>query len=139
MAAENIIDVVVPEGGESVTEADIGEWLKKIGDHVSVDEPIVSLETDKAAMDVAAPAAGVIVEVQGAEGDTVPVGALLARIETGGDVGASAGAGASAAPAAAPAASAGGGKMVEVVVPEGGESVTEADIGEWLKNVGDSV
>ena len=145
MAAENIIDVVVPEGGESVTEADIGEWLKKIGDHVAVDEPIVSLETDKAAMDVAAPAAGVIVEVQGAEGDTVPVGALLARIETGGDVGASAGAGASAvaganaAPAAAPVASTGGGKMVEVVVPEGGESVTEADIGEWLKNVGDSV
>ena len=77
------VNVVVPEGGESVTEADIGEWLKKVGDAVAIDEPIVSLETDKAAMDVSAPAAGVIKEIHGAEGDTVEVGALLAVIEVG--------------------------------------------------------
>ncbi|MEO1013748.1 MAG: 2-oxoglutarate dehydrogenase complex dihydrolipoyllysine-residue succinyltransferase [Pseudomonadota bacterium] len=142
MAAEEIIDVVVPEGGESVTEADIGEWLKKVGDAVSVDDPIVSLETDKAAMDVAAPAAGVIVEVNGAEGDTVPVGALLARIKVGASAAASNGAApasAGTAPAAPQSAASGGGEPIEVVVPEGGESVTEADIGEWLKKVGDAV
>ena len=95
-ASGELIEVVVPEGGESVTEADIGEWLKKAGDAVAVDEPIVSLETDKAAMDVSAPKAGVIKEIHGEEGDTVEVGALLAVIEVG------------AAAAAAPAASANG-------------------------------
>ncbi len=141
MAAEEIIDVVVPEGGESVTEADIGEWLKKVGDAVAVDDAIVSLETDKAAMDVAAPAAGVIVEAMGAEGDTVAVGAVLARIK----VGASAASSAPTTNGAAPAVSApqqaasGGGDLIEVLVPEGGESVTEADIGEWLKKAGDAV
>lgn len=78
------IEVRVPASGESVTEADIGEWLKKEGDRVALDEPIVSLETDKAAMDVPAPAAGVIKSTHAKEGDTVEVGALLAVIETGG-------------------------------------------------------
>ena len=81
--AGELIDVVVPEGGESVTEADIGEWLKNVGDTVAQDEPIVSLETDKAAMDVPAPTAGVIREVKAKEGDTVAVGAVLAVIEAG--------------------------------------------------------
>ena len=78
-----IIEIRVPEGGESVTEADIGEWLKNVGDAVTTDEPIVSLETDKAAMDVSAPKSGVIKELHGEEGDTVEVGALLATIEVG--------------------------------------------------------
>ncbi|MEL7490918.1 MAG: 2-oxoglutarate dehydrogenase complex dihydrolipoyllysine-residue succinyltransferase [Pseudomonadota bacterium] len=78
-----IIEIRVPEGGESVTEADIGEWLKKVGDAVATDEPIVSLETDKAAMDVSAPKSGVIKALHGEEGDTVEVGALLATIEVG--------------------------------------------------------
>lgn len=77
------IQIVVPEGGESVTEADIGEWFKKEGDAVDVDEPIVSLETDKAAMDVSAPKAGVITKLFGEEGDTVEVGAPLATITVG--------------------------------------------------------
>jgi len=78
------IEVRVPQSGESVTEADIGEWLKKEGDSVALDEPIVSLETDKAAMDIPAPAAGVITKIAAQEGDTVEVGALLAVIQTGG-------------------------------------------------------
>ena len=73
------IEVRVPESGESVTEADVGEWLKKEGDAVALDEPIVSLETDKAAMDVPAPAAGVLTKIAVQEGDTVEVGALLRR------------------------------------------------------------
>ena len=64
------VEVRVPTLGESVTEADIGEWFKKVGDSVDVDEPIVSLETDKAAMDVSAPSAGTITKIEGSEGDT---------------------------------------------------------------------
>ncbi|WP_425410177.1 2-oxoglutarate dehydrogenase complex dihydrolipoyllysine-residue succinyltransferase [Hyphococcus sp.] len=77
------IEVRVPASGESVTEADIGEWLKKEGDAVERDEPIVSLETDKAAMDVPAPQAGVLKEIKVKEGETVEVGALIAIIEAG--------------------------------------------------------
>ncbi|MFQ5563543.1 MAG: 2-oxoglutarate dehydrogenase complex dihydrolipoyllysine-residue succinyltransferase [Parvularculaceae bacterium] len=77
------IEVRVPASGESVTEADVGAWLKKEGDQVALDEPIVSLETDKAAMDVPAPAAGVLKKIAVKEGDTVEVGALLAVIVKG--------------------------------------------------------
>ena len=95
---------LVPEGGESVTEADIGEWLKKVGDAVTLDEPIVTLETDKAAMDVGAPVAGVIRELKSAEGDTVEVGAVIAVIEKGASASASTN-GAAASAASSPATS----------------------------------
>ena len=100
------VEVRVPEGGESVTEADVGELLKKVGDSVAVDEPIVSLETDKAAMDVPAPVAGVIKEIAVNEGDTVEVGALLAVISAGAAPAAKTNGAAAPAPAAAPAAAA---------------------------------
>ncbi len=77
------MDVVIPALGESVTEATIGEWLKKAGDAVAEDEPIVSLETDKVAVEVNAPAAGVLTELKFAEGDTVNVGAVIATLEPG--------------------------------------------------------
>jgi 2-oxoglutarate dehydrogenase E2 component (dihydrolipoamide succinyltransferase) len=77
------IEVKVPASGESVTEADIGEWFKKEGDTVALDEPLVSLETDKAAMDVPSPAAGVLKEIRAKEGDTVEVGKVIAVIVTG--------------------------------------------------------
>ncbi|WP_336950555.1 2-oxoglutarate dehydrogenase complex dihydrolipoyllysine-residue succinyltransferase [Sphingobium aromaticivastans] len=91
-------EVKVPTLGESVTEATVGQWLKKPGEAVKADEPIVSLETDKVAVDVPAPVAGVLGDIVAKEGDTVQVGALLAYVN--------AGAGAAAAPAAAPAAKA---------------------------------
>ena len=95
-------DVLVPVLGESITEATIGEWLKQPGDHVEQDEPIVSLETDKVAVEVPSPVSGQVAELLAQVGDTVNVGALIARIE-GAD--ASAGAAAkSAAPAAVAAA-----------------------------------
>ncbi|WP_327751803.1 2-oxoglutarate dehydrogenase complex dihydrolipoyllysine-residue succinyltransferase [Sphingobium sp. SJ10-10] len=93
-------EVKVPTLGESVTEATVGQWLKKPGEAVKADEPIVSLETDKVAVDVPAPVAGVLGDIVAKEGDTVQVGALLAYVNAG------AGAGAAAAPAAAPAAKA---------------------------------
>ncbi len=76
-------DIVVPAAGESVTEADIGEWLVKVGDYVNADDPIVSLETDKAAVDVPAPTSGTLKEIKAQEGDTVAVGDVLGILVSG--------------------------------------------------------
>ncbi len=77
------IDIYVPTLGESVSDATISRWIKKAGDTVAVDEPIVELETDKVTVEVPSPVAGKIDEIIVAEGDTVEVGALLARILEG--------------------------------------------------------
>jgi len=96
-------EIKVPALGESVTEGTIAEWLKQPGDAVAADEPIASLETDKVAVDVPSPVAGVLTEHRAAVGDTVEVGAVIALIAEG----AAAGAGAPKAEAApAPAAAA---------------------------------
>ena len=76
-------DVVVPTLGESITEATLGQWLKQPGEAVKADEPIASLETDKVAVEVPSPVAGVIGELVASEGDTVNVGAVIARIQEG--------------------------------------------------------
>ncbi len=132
-------EIRVPALGESVTEATIAKWLKAEGEAVSADEPLVELETDKVSVEVPAPQSGVLASIAAQEGDTVEVDALLGAIEAG------AGKTAEAKPAAAApqetqaAAATGGGEEVEVRVPASGESVTEADIGEWLKKEGDAV
>ena len=76
-------EVKVPTLGESVTEATIGEWLKQPGDAVALDEPVASLETDKVAVEVPAPIAGVMGEHKFAVGDTVEVGTVITAIEEG--------------------------------------------------------
>lgn len=76
-------EVKVPVLGESITEATLGQWLKKPGERVAADEPIASLETDKVAVEVPAPAAGVMGSQLVGEGDTVNVGAVIALIEAG--------------------------------------------------------
>ncbi|MEN8859497.1 2-oxoglutarate dehydrogenase complex dihydrolipoyllysine-residue succinyltransferase [Qipengyuania flava] len=76
-------EVKVPTLGESVTEATVGELLKNVGDAVAVDEPIISLETDKVAVEAPSPVAGVIKEFKVAVGDTVEVEAVIAVIEEG--------------------------------------------------------
>ncbi|MBA4767364.1 MAG: 2-oxoglutarate dehydrogenase complex dihydrolipoyllysine-residue succinyltransferase [Porphyrobacter sp.] len=86
-------EIKVPVLGESVTEGTIAEWLKQPGEAVAVDEPIASLETDKVAVDVPSPVAGVMSQHVVAVGDTVEVGAVIAIIEDG-----------ASAPAPAPAA-----------------------------------
>ena len=73
-------DIKVPTLGESVTEATVGEWLKKPGDPVKQDEPIASLETDKVAVEVPSPVAGVMGEYRVQVGDTVEVGAVIATV-----------------------------------------------------------
>ena len=77
-------DVIVPALGESITEASVGQWLKQPGDAVAADEPIVSLETDKVAVEVPSPVAGVMGAQLFAVGDTVAVGARIAIIEAAG-------------------------------------------------------
>ncbi len=89
-------EIRVPALGESISEAIVGKWLKKEGDAVKVDEPLVELETDKVTVEVPAPVSGVIGGIKVAEGATVPVGALLGVITEG--------AGKAAAGAAKPAA-----------------------------------
>ncbi len=77
------IDIKVPALGESVTEATVGKWLKKAGDAVNVDEPLVELETDKVSVEVPAPSAGVLSEILAEVGATVAIGAVLARLKEG--------------------------------------------------------
>jgi len=79
-------EIRVPTLGESVTEATIGQWFKKVGDSVAADEPIVELETDKVTIEVPAPAAGVLEAIVANQGDTVDVGALLGAIGGAGAV-----------------------------------------------------
>ena len=75
--------VTIPPLGESITEATVGQWLKQPGDAVAADEPIVSLETDKVAVEVPSPIAGTMGEQMAKVGDTVSVGSAIARIEGG--------------------------------------------------------
>ncbi|MGJ8572988.1 MAG: 2-oxoglutarate dehydrogenase complex dihydrolipoyllysine-residue succinyltransferase [Hoeflea sp.] len=76
-------EVRVPTLGESVSEATIGTWLKKVGDTVKVDEPLVELETDKVSIEVPSPVSGVLNEILAKDGETVEVNALLAHIAEG--------------------------------------------------------
>lgn len=132
-------EIRVPVLGESVTEAIIGQWLKKVGETVAADEPLLELETDKVMVEVNAPAAGVLAEIAANAGDTVEVGALLGTLSSEGAAVAAAPAAAKASssePSPAPAAS--DGEIIELVTPSAGESVTEAEVGTWLKKVGES-
>src|SRR5258706_5114154 len=87
-------EIKVPALGESVTEATVAKWLKKLGEPVAVDDPVVELETDKVTLEVNATAAGVLSEIRVSEGANVNVGGVLGTIDGAGKV--------AAAPAAAP-------------------------------------
>ena len=88
--------VLMPELGESVTEGTVTRWLKKVGDAVDVDEPLVEVSTDKVDTEIPSPVAGTLISITAEEDVTVSVGGQLARIGTGGTT-------AAPAPAAAPA------------------------------------
>ncbi|RFP90092.1 2-oxoglutarate dehydrogenase complex dihydrolipoyllysine-residue succinyltransferase [Rhodobacteraceae bacterium 63075] len=136
-------EVRVPTLGESVTEATVATWFKKPGDTVEADEMLCELETDKVTVEVPAPASGTLTEIVAEEGATVGVDALLAQIGEG-----------DAKPAGKkpaekkqesektqPAASETNGEKgnIDVMVPALGESVSEATVSTWFKQVGDSV
>jgi len=77
------IDLVVPDLGDSVTEGTVASWMKRPGEAVQADEPLLELETDKATLEIPAPATGVLSEILVDAGEDVEVGAVLARIEPG--------------------------------------------------------
>jgi 2-oxoglutarate dehydrogenase E2 component (dihydrolipoamide succinyltransferase) len=99
-----IVEVKVPQLSESVAEATMLQWKKKVGDSVSADEILIDIETDKVVLEVPAPSGGVLVEILVADGGTVAAEQLIARIDTEAVVGAAAPAAAAAAPAAPAAA-----------------------------------
>ena len=80
------IEIKVPVLGESITEATVGRWVKKPGEAVKADEPLVELETDKVTVEVPAPAAGVLGDILAMQGATVAIGSLLAALNEGGGV-----------------------------------------------------
>ena len=120
-----IVEVKVPQLSESVAEATMLQWKKKVGDAIAIDEILIEIETDKVVLEVPAPSAGVLVELVVADGGTVAAEQVIARIDTDGKAGAvapAATAATSAAPAgavsAAPAqAAATGGAMAGVAMP----------------------
>ncbi len=158
------VEVVMPQMGESVMEGTVIEWSKNVGDTVEVDETLLEIATDKVDSEVPSPEAGVIIEILVEEGDTIEVGKAIAIIET--DANAAEPVEMPAAPAAAetpvdpqpapepepiqesaPAAEVqtdtqvevNGGERIEVVMPQMGESVVEATVIEWSKQIGDTV
>jgi 2-oxoglutarate dehydrogenase E2 component (dihydrolipoamide succinyltransferase) len=153
-------DIVTPALGESVTEATIARWTKKVGDPVKKDEVIVELDTDKVSLEVSAPEDGVLTAIGAEEGATVGPGQVLGQVSASGQAAAAPAKAAkpaksataappepapqaaapAAQPAPAPAAAAGGGSTtIDITVPVMGESVTEGQVGRWLKNIGESV
>ena len=131
-------DITIPNVGESVSEVTIAQWFKKPGDAVKKDEPLVELETDKAAQELVAPEDGVLLEVLVEEGENAAIGTLIARL------GAADGASAASKPKAvsktkaAPATNSGG-TAINIDVPNVGESVSEVTVASWMKQPGDFV
>ena len=94
------IEVPMPQMGESIAEGTVSKWLKKVGDKVARDEPLLEISTDKVDAEIPSPAAGTLAEITVQEGQTVEVGTIVAYIETDANATATAPA---AAPAPAPA------------------------------------
>jgi len=152
--------VVLPQLGESVTEGTVTRWLKNVGDNVQADEPLVEISTDKVDTEIPAPVSGVLTEISAQVDAVVPVGGQLGVISESASAVASPPPAAPVAPKVEvaptpppapkpeaapsptpppPVAAPTSGAVVEVVLPQLGESVTEGTITRWLKNVGDSV
>ena len=127
-----IVEVKVPQLSESVAEATMLQWKKKVGDAVAIDEILIEIETDKVVLEVPAPSAGVLVELLVADGGTVVSDQVIARIDTEGKAGAVAPAAAAAvAPAAATAfapAPAAGGSMAGVPMPSAAKLMADNNL-----------
>jgi 2-oxoglutarate dehydrogenase E2 component (dihydrolipoamide succinyltransferase) len=147
-------DITVPVLGESVTEATVGQWLKKPGDPVAKDEPLVELETDKVSVEVSAAEAGVLSDILAKQGDTVQIGSVLGRIGGAGAAQPVQSVKPAAEPPAAPveapktkpaataapaAATTRSGQTMDIKVPAMGESVTEGTLANWLVKPGQQV
>ena len=131
----------VPTVGESISEVTVGQWFKKDGDLVQLDEILCELESDKATFEFPSESAGVL-RIKAQEGDTVEIGGLICVIEESATASAP-----SAAPAPAPVAAAApvavaattAASVKDMIVPTVGESITEVTLANWLKKDGDLV
>jgi len=134
-------DINIPNVGESVSEVTIAQWFKKVGDTVKKDEPLVELETDKAAQELVSPEDGVLEEILVAEGDNAAVGALIAKLGSGSSAKAvpAKKAETKKAPAAKPTTSTKSGGSLDINVPNVGESVSEVTVASWMVKAGDAV
>ena len=83
------IQLIVPTLGESITEATVSKWLKKVGESFEIDEPLVEIETDKITVEVPAPSAGVLSEIKAVEGTDINIGGVLAIIGDSNSIGSS--------------------------------------------------
>jgi len=132
-------EIKVPAVGESITEVTIGQWFKKDGDEVHMDEVLCELESDKATFELPAEAAGVL-RIKAQEGDVLEIGALICEIDETGTPGKSKPATASAPKAESKSSGAKAtGEVKDMVVPTVGESITEVTLANWLKGDGDYV
>src|SRR4051795_5169864 len=152
MASSAIVEIQMPQMGESVTEGTVLEWHKQEGDQVEEGETVVEVSTDKVDAEVPAPASGTIIKILKGEDETIEVGGVLAELDPSA---APSGDGASAEapeaevaetaepqpeePEQAVATEAPDGEAVQIVMPEMGESVAEGTILEWHKQEGDQV
>ena len=130
----------VPTVGESISEVTVGQWFKKDGDLVQLDEILCELESDKATFEFPSEAAGVL-RIKAQEGDTVEIGGLICTIEESATaaIPAPAPVPASAPQQAAPLASSAAQIIKDMVVPTVGESITEVTLANWIKKDGDQV
>ena len=125
-----IVEVKVPQLSESVAEATMLQWKKKVGDAIAIDEILIEIETDKVVLEVPAPSAGVLTELVVVDGGTVVSDQVIARIDTEGKVGAG-GPAAAAAPVAASATTqlpASGGSMTGVPMPAAAKLMADAQL-----------
>src|SRR3954466_15706819 len=146
-AGTTTIQITMPEMGESVTEGTILEWLKQVGDEVEVDEGLVEVSTDKVDTEVPSPAAGILTKILVEPDETVPVGTVLGEISPNGSPEPAADEsaveeaehGAAAEEEGQEAKEDTEAEVVDVAVPEMGESVSEGTVLDWLVKVGDTV
>ncbi|MDG1276045.1 MAG: 2-oxoglutarate dehydrogenase complex dihydrolipoyllysine-residue succinyltransferase [Algoriphagus sp.] len=130
-------EIKVPAVGESITEVTVGQWFKKDGDQVQMDEVLCELESDKATFELPAEAAGVL-HIKAQEGDTLEIGAVICVIDE--DAVVSKTESSSPAPKAdSKAKTSATGEVKDMVVPTVGESITEVTLANWIKKDGDFV
>lgn len=150
----SLVDVVMPQMGESIAEGTISKWHKKVGDKIAKDEILLEISTDKVDSEIPSPAAGIVAELLFQETTTVGVHTIIARINT------DANATVSPTPvpipstpkveskpipvvapssASVPTTIAYSGNLVDVIMPQMGESIAEGTIAKWHKKIGDKV
>lgn len=128
----------VPTVGESISEVTVGQWLKKDGDLVQMDEVLCELESDKATFEFPAEASGIL-RISANVGDTVEIGGLICTIEETSSVPSSNPTPVSLATPPTSGGSSAAGEIKEMIVPTVGESITEVTLANWLKKDGDFV